>query len=95
MKFISPKLKESKSKEESRKLLEEYDDEIKAIALNKIKEEGYSYNVSSTFENTMFPVKQYGDLIFPEGEYKVTSPILIKYSNIYLNFSMIIMMLNN
>ena len=28
LKFISPKLKESKSKDESRKLLEEYDDEI-------------------------------------------------------------------
>ena len=25
-----------------------------------------------------------GTIIFPEGEYKVTSPILIKYSNIYL-----------
>ncbi|WP_294343132.1 stage II sporulation protein R [uncultured Clostridium sp.] len=70
LKFISPKLKESKSKEQSRKLLEQYDGEIKNIALNKIREEGYSYNVSSTFENTMFPVKQYGDLVFPEGEYE-------------------------
>ena len=42
LKFISPKLKESKSKEQSRKLLEQYDGEIKNIALNKIREEGYS-----------------------------------------------------
>ena len=76
LKFISPKLKESKSKDESRKLLEEYDDEIKNIALNKIKEEGYNYNVSSTFENTMFPVKQYGDLVFPEGEYEAYRVII-------------------
>ncbi len=44
--------------------------DIKAIALDEIVNEGYEYDVDVYFERSYFPMKTYGDMCFPPGEYE-------------------------
>lgn len=43
--------------------------EIKKIAENAIKENGYNYSVKLNIGNFSFPTKTYGDISFPSGFY--------------------------
>lgn len=70
IKFISPKLKDSKSIDESRDILKKYDKEIKDIATNVIKKNGYNYSVSTSLTKENFPVKVYGNITLPQGKYE-------------------------
>lgn len=68
--YISPKLKESNSIEESRKILLANDDKIKKIAQEVIKSNGYKYSIETTLSKHKFPVKTYGNITLPQGEYE-------------------------
>lgn len=70
LKYISPKLKFSKDINESRKILKDNDEKIKKIALKTIKDNGYAYDVNTTLRQDNFPIKQYGNIILPEGTYE-------------------------
>lgn len=70
LKYIQPILKESESLEESRKILNEKNDEILKIAERVIKENGYDYKVESTLSKEYFPVKTYGNITLPQGQYE-------------------------
>lgn len=70
LKYIAPKLQNSKSIDESRKIIKKNDGEIKHIAEDVIKKNGYNYKVTSTFGNFDFPVKQYGNIVLPQGNYE-------------------------
>ncbi|WP_160678342.1 stage II sporulation protein R [Clostridium sp. C8-1-8] len=74
--YISPKLKDSKSIDESRKILKENDEKIKQIAAKVIKDNGYSYSVSSTLDHENFPVKTYGNITLPQGNYEAYRVII-------------------
>lgn len=52
------------------KLLASQEDNIKNSALDIISGNGYNYPVNVSLEERYFPVKSYGDLIFPAGNYK-------------------------
>lgn len=52
------------------KLLAEQEDNIKNSALDIISVNGYNYPVNVSLEERYFPVKSYGDLVFPAGNYK-------------------------
>jgi len=67
---LAPILKDATTVEEARGLLSSNLDLIKATALQTIKENGYSYPVTVTFERTYFPLKIYGEFIFPPGTYE-------------------------
>ncbi len=43
---------------------------IEAIASEVIKENGYNYSIKVSLTKWNFPIKQYGDMIFPAGEYE-------------------------
>lgn len=43
---------------------------IEEIAVKTIYEAGYSYPVKVYIANDYFPIRQYGDMVFPAGEYK-------------------------
>lgn len=45
-------------------------DEIEETAGRYIRDHGYDYSVEAELGTCYFPVKEYGDLTFPEGEYK-------------------------
>lgn len=70
LEYISPKLKNSKSIEESRKIIKDNDKNIKLIAERVIKNNGYNYSVNTTLSKHNFPVKTYGNITLPQGEYE-------------------------
>ena len=50
-------------------LVTEHQEKFKQVALDTIKNEGYSYNVKINIGNFEFPTKQYGDISLPAGYY--------------------------
>ena len=68
--FISGKLDESISLEESREIILSNKEEMEGIAKEVIEENNYSYGVVSNLSRENFPDKVYGDVIFPQGEYE-------------------------
>jgi stage II sporulation protein R len=63
-------LKDSSDIEESRLILIDNMQYIENLAKEVINENGYSYSVSVSLEETYFPTKMYGDMIFPAGKYE-------------------------
>lgn len=76
LKYISPKLKNGKTIGESRKILKENDAAIKKISETTIKNSGYNYNVETKLGRENFPVKTYGNITLPEGEYEAYKIII-------------------
>lgn len=74
--YIFPKLKDSKSIEESRDILSENNKQILNIASNTIKDNGYNYSVTSTLDRENFPEKSYGNITLPQGEYEAYRVII-------------------
>ncbi|MBU3197166.1 stage II sporulation protein R [Clostridium algidicarnis] len=76
LEYIYPKLEGASEIDKSREILKENDKEIKDIALKVLQENNYDYKVESTLSNEMFPVKSYGDITLPQGEYEAYRIIL-------------------
>ncbi|EGT3615237.1 stage II sporulation protein R [Clostridium perfringens] len=70
LKYVSPILNESESLEESREILKREDSNIIKIAEECIKSEGFNYTVETTLTRENFPVKEYGNIVLPQGEYE-------------------------
>lgn len=68
--YLKPLLAESKSIEESRQILERHQKDIKELADSTLEELGSSQTTSVYFEKCYFPMKSYGDVTFPPGEYE-------------------------
>lgn len=61
--------KDCTSKEEAINLVSIHQEEFKQVALETIKNEGYSYDINIEIGNFEFPTKQYGDISLPAGFY--------------------------
>ncbi|NLP27800.1 MAG: stage II sporulation protein R [Clostridia bacterium] len=70
LKYLAPKLEKCTTIQESRQVLKDEDGKIKAIAEKVIKENGYSYKVDSELSKENFPVKTYGAITLPQGNYE-------------------------
>ncbi|AWZ49328.1 stage II sporulation protein R [Hathewaya limosa] len=70
LEYISPKLKECKNIDESRKIMKENNDTIINICNETIKDLGYKYSVKTTLGRENFPVKTYGNITLPQGNYE-------------------------
>lgn len=70
LKYISPILNEAQSLEESREILKREDKNIIKIAEDYIKSQGFDYTVETTLTRENFPVKEYGNIVLPQGEYE-------------------------
>ena len=57
------------SKKEAISIVSEHQEEFRQVALETIKNEGYSYDVKIEIGNFEFPTKQYGDISLPAGFY--------------------------
>ena len=57
------------SKKEAIEIVTQHQEEFKNVAIQKINNEGYSYNVNIEIGNFEFPTKQYGDISLPAGFY--------------------------
>jgi stage II sporulation protein R len=67
---MEPILSVADNREEARTLLEEHTADMEAVGLAVIQEEGYDYDIQVYLTKEEFPVKSYGDLLFPSGEYE-------------------------
>lgn len=76
LKEIGPKLSKSKSREESLNILNENTLKIEALSNAILKKEGKSYRASAQIGDFNFPIKSYGNITLPEGEYKAVKVVL-------------------
>ncbi len=67
---LSPYLKDAKDINEARAIIEDKMPFIQSVARKAIKNNGYTYKVSSTLLTCYFPIKVYGDYTFPPGPYE-------------------------
>lgn len=67
--YLQSQLVDCTSRVEAEKVLASQFTQIKMIAKEVIAREGYTYEVEVELAPHYFPVKVYGDLVFPEGEY--------------------------
>lgn len=74
--YLQPSLKDSESIEESRKMILEKQGDIEKIALKVIKENGYSYDVTTELARENFPEKSYGNITLPQGNYEAFRVII-------------------
>ena len=70
IKYLEPLLKNSKSIEESRKIIKQNNKKVINIAEKVVKDNGYSYNVQTELSRENFPEKVYGKIVLPQGEYE-------------------------
>lgn len=68
--YLYPYLKCSDSLDNSRKIINDNINNIKALAESVINEEGYSYNVNVQLSRENFPDKSYGNIVLPQGNYE-------------------------
>ena len=67
--YLQPLMEQANTIEEGREILLDYEEEIKQVAEEVLKSTtGRSVNVFMTREK--FPMKRYGDMVFPPGEYE-------------------------
>ncbi len=69
LQFMNDICKNCTSKQEAINLVTIHQNEFKNVALETIKNEGYSYDVDINIGNFEFPTKQYGDISLPAGFY--------------------------
>lgn len=74
--YLQPKLVNCKNIEESRRILMQNNDSVKKIALSIINKEGYNYKVTTSLSKENFPVKTYGNITLPQGEYNAYRVII-------------------
>lgn len=69
LEYMNTICKDCKSKQEAISMVEENKDTFEQIAIDTIKEHGYSYFVKINIGNFEFPTKNYGDISLPAGYY--------------------------
>ncbi|MGL5329743.1 MAG: stage II sporulation protein R [Peptostreptococcaceae bacterium] len=74
--YLQPRLKNSKSIEESEKIIISEYDNLHEISKKTILENGYDYDVKVGIEYSNFPTKQYSNVVLPAGEYKALKVII-------------------
>ncbi|MBO6114362.1 MAG: stage II sporulation protein R [Lachnospiraceae bacterium] len=67
---IGSELKGDKTREQVMAYLNDNLDYIKEIAEKSIREAGYTYKVKAYISKDYFPIRQYGELVLPAGEYE-------------------------
>lgn len=66
---IKPMVSKSESKAETVEILRNSINQMRQAALETIKENGKDYDIRISLENCSFPMKKYGDTVFPAGDY--------------------------
>lgn len=74
--FLSDKLKNSDSIQESRQIIVENMDEIQECAQETVRLDGADYDVQAFLGYCRFPEKQYGSVSLPAGRYEALEVVL-------------------
>jgi len=67
---MGEKFNKVNSLEESREVIKENIDEMKIIAREVIANNGKDYDVAISLGQDYFPIRKYGNMVFPQGEYE-------------------------
>jgi len=67
---LKPEMSELENVEDAKEFLKDKSEYIEGIAEQKIKEYGKDYHVKAYLDTTYFPVKTYGAITLPAGEYQ-------------------------
>ncbi|WP_373471362.1 stage II sporulation protein R [Carnobacterium alterfunditum] len=70
LEYISPKLSTCTSIEQSRKIINNENKNMKKIAEKIIKQNGFKYSVVTSLSDENFPIKTYGNITLPQGQYE-------------------------
>lgn len=65
--YLRGVMQDAESVDEARIQIQKRLPEIEAVAKEKMQQKGYSYDADATLSSCYFPVKTYGDMIFPAG----------------------------
>ncbi len=77
LKSMSGKLENLQNINDTRRVIQENTDYITTIAESVIKEEGKDYSIEVKLEkNVQFPVKEYGNVVLPAGNYEAVRIII-------------------
>lgn len=68
--YLEPLLKDAGSTEQARELLKSQLASLKCLADSIILENGFTYTSKASISNDYFPLKVYGDLSLPPGDYE-------------------------
>lgn len=68
--YLRGVMQDAESVDEARIQIQKRLPEIEAVAKEKMQQKGYSYDADAMLSSCYFPVKTYGDMIFPAGEYE-------------------------
>lgn len=68
--YLQPKLRDSKSINESERIILEEEGNLINICRDVIEKNGYNYDVHIDLGYSKFPTKQYSSVVLPAGEYK-------------------------
>lgn len=68
--YLRGEMQDAVSVDEARQAIREHLPEIEEIAAEKMQAEGYDYTAEATLGESYFPVREYGDLTFPAGNYE-------------------------
>lgn len=67
---LQSNLKEAKNIDQARKIIQSQLNKIEGTALKVMEKNGYSYTAHAYLTKATFPIKVYGDMVFPAGEYE-------------------------
>ena len=70
LEMMGPELAEAEDKDEARSIMEKKLAEIERTGETIVQAAGYDYEVHAYLTTEEFPMKSYGDLLFPAGEYE-------------------------
>ncbi len=68
--YLRGEMKDASTVADARQAIRENLPAVEEIAREKMEMEGYDYGAEATLETCYFPVKEYGDMTFPAGDYE-------------------------
>lgn len=68
--YLRGEMSRAVSVSDARQVIKDHIPDIEEIAKEKIEMEGYSYDVEAALGQSYFPIKEYGDMTFPAGDYE-------------------------
>ncbi len=74
--YLDPFLENVQSLEEAKEILISKEEDVKEIAKQGISEAGYDYDVKVFYDEENFPLKSYGTISLPAGEYSAFKIII-------------------
>lgn len=67
---LQEKLKDADNLNDARTIIRNETERIEQMATEEMRQQGYDYIATASLGNSYFPIKKYGDLTFPAGEYE-------------------------